>query len=201
MFGHLCIFLRTPQLGEVKRRLARDLGDEGALSAYCQLVDFLLPRVCANTTYTSELWVSGGLEHPMIQKWALHTGRPPMTQAGGDLGQKMQHTFVNRCADDRPIVLIGSDVPVVNRTYIEQAFTALQDCDLVLGPAEDGGYGLIGMRQAYAPLFSGVEWGSSKVYAQTLQRAKTLGLNVTSLATVWDVDHLVQWQRFLAMID
>lgn len=83
--------------------------------------------------------------------------------------------------------------------YIRQACAALRASDLVLGPAEDGGYVLIGCKQVHAGLFANIPWGSDKVLARTLEQAEQLELSVTLLATLWDVDRPEDWARFQRM--
>jgi glycosyltransferase A (GT-A) superfamily protein (DUF2064 family) len=83
--------------------------------------------------------------------------------------------------------------------YIRQACAALRASDLVLGPAEDGGYVLIGCKQVHAELFTNIPWGSDRVLARTLEQAEQLELSVTLLATLWDVDRPEDWARFQRM--
>jgi rSAM/selenodomain-associated transferase 1 len=87
------------------------------------------------------------------------------------------------------VVLIGTDCPALNPAYVECAFEALQEgVEVVLGPAEDGGYVLVGMRQPVPEMFSNISWGSGAVLEETVQRLQQLGLSYRLLETLWDVD-------------
>ena len=113
------------------------------------------------------------------------------------MGRKMQHGLASVIDDGASqAILIGSDCPVMNADYIRQASTALQSSDLVLGPAEDGGYVLIGCKQSHSELFANITWGSDTVLTQTLEKAEQLMLRVTLLEMLWDVDRPEDWARF-----
>ena len=104
-------------------------------------------------------------------------------------------------ADGRDGIVIGTDCPSVDAVYVARGFAALHRSDLVLGPAEDGGYGLVGISRRSAgsldAVFEGVDWGTDEVLAQTLDRAERCGLSVCLLETIWDVDSAADWARFL----
>lgn len=152
----------------------------------------------------------------------FNTVIPLRRQEGADLGQRMAHAFANHLLLDqnaarmdimdeevmdeevkgkelkdkerKPIVvLVGSDCPALDASYIEQAINALDEnndqlADVVIGPADDGGYVLIAMNKAYLSLFDNIEWGSGRVFAQTLAAAKQLGLRLTVLKSLADID-------------
>jgi glycosyltransferase A (GT-A) superfamily protein (DUF2064 family) len=100
-------------------------------------------------------------------------------------------------------VLVGTDCPDIDRRYVQQAFRALQRNDVVFGPAEDGGYGLVGICQSAMPvavtLFQDISWGSSTVLAQSLERAAEAQLSVVQLPVIWDVDEVADWRRYQRM--
>jgi glycosyltransferase A (GT-A) superfamily protein (DUF2064 family) len=96
-------------------------------------------------------------------------------------------------------VLIGSDCPVLRPADLVEAFEALGSADLVLSPAEDGGYAMIGVARIGLPVFSQVDWGSDRVLRQTLAQAASAGLRVRQLRTVWDVDTVDDWKRWQAL--
>jgi rSAM/selenodomain-associated transferase 2/rSAM/selenodomain-associated transferase 1 len=125
-------------------------------------------------------------------------------QGGGNLGRRMQRAFEAAFEDDAAAaVIVGSDIPGISDDILRQAFEALRKKDLVLGPAKDGGYYLIGVRrtlraETYGRLFDGIDWGSDSVMAQTLQIAKDLGLDLAHLESLADVDRpadLPVWQQ------
>jgi glycosyltransferase A (GT-A) superfamily protein (DUF2064 family) len=95
-------------------------------------------------------------------------------------------------------VLIGCDCPPIDSAYLREAFAALDAHDLVLGPAEDGGYGLIGVRSKVPAVFEDVAWGSDQVLARTLALCRAEGVGAAVLPEIWDVDDESGWQRFQA---
>lgn len=194
----LCIFARAPEPGRVKRRLAGALGEAGALSAYLELVEGTLARCAQAASYTSELWVSGGdLDHPRILDWLARYPLALHEQTGADLGERMWWALKRGLAAGTAAVLIGTDCPDIDRRYVEQAFEQLASHDLVLGPAEDGGYGLIGLGTRPLPeLFGDMPWGEATVLEHTLARARRLGARVALLPTIYDVDRPEDWERY-----
>ena len=149
----------------------------------------------AEEGYEVSLW--GAVAHPVLDRWAKRFGLPLCLQAVGDLGRKMQQGLASVLdGGASQALLIGSDCPVMTTEYIRQASTALQSSDLVLGPAEDGGYVLIGCKRAHSELFANITWGSDTVLAETLERAEQLMLTVTVLEMLWDVDRPEDWARF-----
>jgi hypothetical protein len=194
----LCIFARAPEPGRVKRRLAGTLGEAGALSAYLELVEGTLARCAEATSYTSQLWVSGGdLDHPQILDWLARYPLVLHSQTGADLGERMWRALEHSLAAGTAAVLIGTDCPDIDRRYVEHAFEQLETHDVVLGPAEDGGYGLIALGARPLPeLFSDMPWGEATVLEHTLARARRSGARVSLLPTIYDVDRPVDWQRY-----
>ena len=178
------------------------LGADEAAAAHEVLVlrtlDMTRDLGVAGEDYQVSLW--GAVPHPALDLWSDQFALPLHLQAAGDLGQKMLHGFASALdAGADQAVLIGSDCPAMTAEYIRQACAALRASDLVLGPAEDGGYVLIGCKQVHAELFANIPWGSDKVLARTLEQAEQLELSVTLLATLWDVDRPEDWARFQRM--
>lgn len=196
----LCIFTRAPVEGEVKRRLADRIGAAAALRAHETLVEDTLRRLGAVAGLVSELWLAGP-DGPAVQRWVNAHGVVLRRQQGEDLGARMAHALssaVSRAA----VIVVGTDCPDIDSRYVHQAVAGLRDADVVLGPAEDGGYGLIGVTADIRPrlgvLFRDVPWGSAQVLTVTLQRCHDAGLHVTLLPTIWDVDTELDWHRYLA---
>ena len=196
------VFTKAAQPGVSKTRLIPALGADEAAAAHEVLVlrtlDMTRDLGVAGDDYQVSLW--GAVPHPALDLWTDQFALPLHLQAAGDLGQKMLHGFASALdAGADQAVLIGSDCPAMTAEYIRQACAALRASDLVLGPAEDGGYVLIGCKQVYAELFADIPWGSDKVLARTLEQAEQLELSVTLLATLWDVDRPEDWARFQRM--
>jgi hypothetical protein len=120
-------------------------------------------------------------------------------QAGGVLGERLSRAFDELLAspEDRALA-IGADCPELEAEVIREAFVALEACDLVLGPANDGGYFLIGLRRAAPALFEDIPWGSDRVLEQTLERAKGAGLETALLSGLADLDTPDDLVRYLA---
>src|SRR5262249_24760372 len=120
-------------------------------------------------------------------------------QGPGDLGERLSRAFRDAFASGaRRVVVIGSDCPDVTPADIHAAWAALEAHDVVLGPAIDGGYWLIGLQALHEPLFRGVRWSTSTVLTQTLALCHQQGLRVHRLRELSDVDTEEDWRRFLA---
>lgn len=202
--ARLCIFAREPKLGAVKTRLATSLGAAGALAAYQRLVAHAVSQLRSLHTVRTELWIAGATTHPQVQDWAQALGAAVQAQPPGDLGRRMHAALYDRNQTATSAVVVGTDCPGMTPKLVNQAVAALDGgADVTLVPAEDGGYGLIGMNVARhralskSPL-ADIRWGGSAVYADTLKRCQQLDLEVVTLGSVWDVDTLSDWQRFLA---
>ena len=192
----LAIMARAPVLHQCKTRLVPELGADGALQAHIELVSATLARLSKVNNVQVSLWVTHLDE--ATRAWGAEFDLPVFLQRGNDLGAKMDDVFVSLFDSGAGrVCLVGTDCPEIDRSYVDQAFAALSLTPLVLGPALDGGYGLIGMRHPCAALFQDIQWSSPVVYAQTLQRADTANLEVTVLDTIWDVDDPADWRRYL----
>ena len=193
----LCVFVKAPEVGRVKTRLARHLGAAAACRAHEALVAHLIGGL-ADCALTKELWVAGDASLPGVAVWSQRLGCGLRVQPEGDLGVRMHAAVTACCNDGQPALIVGSDLPEIDRPYVEQAAALLAAHDLVLGPVEDGGYGLVGLKAPAPLLFSGIAWSTPNVLAETRSRARQLGLSVAELPTTWDVDGIDDWRRFLA---
>lgn len=198
----LCIFARVPALGAVKGRLAASLGAEGALRAHDMLVRDTLARLAELPGVRSELWLDGR-PNALAQDWLRRHPIPWRRQQGEDLGARMSHALRTGTEAGGVALVVGADCPTVDADYVAAAVAELSGCDVVLGPAEDGGYALIGIRPSALGmldrLFRGMVWGTDRVLADTLARAEGAALTVALLEPVWDVDEVDDWERFLAL--
>ena len=201
----LCVFTRSPELERVKTRLARQIGAVAALDAHIQLVSRTLDRVVARSEsgtvvqrsmdWEAELWISGSPDSPCVRRWVSEFSLRLHQQQGADLGQRMRHALFP-ATTSRGGVLIGTDCPDIDADYVRAAFDALKEVDVVLGPAEDGGYGLIGMYRDSPALFESIPWSTADVRSSTLAQAERAGLRVACLPMIWDVDTEADWLRF-----
>ena len=195
----LCLFVKAPVPGQVKGRLASDLGAEQACAAYEALAEHVLPALAA-TSLPKDLWVAGDIDHPKIAAWARRYGFGVLPQAEGDLGAKMLAAVAACCHAGHSALVVGSDLPALDAAYVERGAAALQRHEVVLAPAEDGGYGLIGLRAPIPELFRDIPWGTADVLTETRARIAGLNLKVAELPTLWDVDDLSGWRRFQAFL-
>lgn len=198
----MCIFARVPVVGRVKRRLATAIGDAAACRAHDLLVQDTLARLAGVPGMTSELWLDAA-PNDAAQGWLDRYPLSVRQQQGHDLGARMGHALGVGLQTAERVLLVGSDCPAVDAAYVQAAAERLQAVDVVLGPAEDGGYGLIGVRRSALgrldTLFLDVAWGTGSVLSATLARAESAALAVELLATIWDVDDVSGWQRYLAL--
>ena len=191
-----CVFVKSLSLGRVKTRLAGQIGARAALEAYATLVDRQLEAL-SDIELPIELWVDGERNNHLVQAWSRRYDLRIRQQPAGDLGRRMHEAIGSCWAAGRPGIVIGSDLPEVDTAYIDTAASLLAGHDAVLGPTEDGGYALIGLRAPLATLFTDIDWGTARVYAQTRRKMDHIGLSVAELPSTWDVDTLADWQRFL----
>lgn len=184
----LLVFARNPVAGQVKTRLIPVLGAEGAMAVYRQLLAGTLAAAHAANSDTLSLWIDQPSPNAELLASIAAYDTDWHPQSGGDLGARMRHAFESSLADHRHVVLIGSDCPEFSAKYLQQAFDALQQCDLVIGPASDGGYVLIGMHTLHAALFESIPWSTDRVLAITRQRLARLGLSCHELPALRDID-------------
>ena len=210
----LVVLARWPAAGRCKRRLAADLGSSQRAAALQGLLTqhTLRAAALASQACGAELVLAAdGLGPRGLRRWGqrLMQAEPGIRlllrpQGGGGLGCRMQRQLRQGFARGREqLVLIGSDLPGLEARDLEQAFQALERQPLVLGPATDGGYWLIGLnragfRRAGAGLMAGIAWGSDQVLTQTLRRAEALQLPPALLREQSDLDRrtaLEPWLR------
>jgi uncharacterized protein len=192
----LIVFLKVPRPGQVKTRLAATLGEAEACAAYRRLVVTLLRQLAALENV--ELCFAPNDAGSEIVGWAQPTWRLT-AQGSGDLGSRLNQAF-RRAFDEgtQRVVVIGSDCPEVSVSDIQEAWTALSSHDVVLGPATDGGYWLIGLRTHCPELFADVPWSTNGVLRVTLERSRAAGLRTHLLRELTDVDTEADWRRFLS---
>lgn len=195
---HLCVFVKAPVPGQVKGRLASALGTDAACAAYEALAESVLSAL-SPSTLSKDLWVAGDPAHPKIAAWAERYGLGIRSQPEGDLGARMLAAMQACHGAGRPGLVVGSDLPPLDAAYVRQAAAALERHEVVLGPAEDGGYGLIGLQAPVPELFADLPWGTSEVAAETRVRIARLNLSLAELPPLWDVDDIHGWRRFQAL--
>ncbi len=189
----LIIFVKNPELGQVKTRLAKSIGSQRAMEVYIQLLEHTrwvtdqLSEVTrfvyyADTVSTRDVW-----NDTVYEKRLQH---------GKTLGERMQGAFAD-CFEEGAdkVVIIGSDCLEIQLEHLQAAIGYLDTADVVIGPATDGGYYLLGMNALYRELLKGIRWSTSAVFQQTRQKLERLGLSYHLLEMLSDVDELDSYER------
>lgn len=186
----IAVMAKAPEAGQVKTRLVPPLSHEEAAELYrCLLLDKLLQvgqlegvdRYLAYTPY----------EAALMMRELAPSSFSLISQEGSDLGDRLHRLSAILLERDHPgVIIIDSDTPTLPTTYLRESIDRLRDgpTDLVLGPADDGGYYLIGMKRPCRALFEGIQWSGPSVLAMTLQRASAERLQVATLPSWFDVD-------------
>lgn len=187
---HLLIFAREPVLGRVKTRLAAGIGAEAALAVYRELLALTAAAV-AEAQLPATVWLAEApADADPAQPRPEWAGLPWRVQPPADsLGTRMAQAFEAAFgAGAGRVVIIGTDCPGLSAALLRQAFEHLLSHDLVVGPADDGGYYLLGMNKLEPALFLNKDWSTATVLPDTLADAARLGLRVAQLPTLHDVD-------------
>ena len=186
----LLIFTRNPELGKVKTRLAKTIGDAKALAVYNDLLLHTMQKTqqldCDkfvfydSTIVEEDIWPTANYQKKL--------------QASGDLGQRMQQAFEDLFElGYQNCIIIGSDLFDMKTIIIEDAFEKMLTNDVVIGPAEDGGYYLLGLKKSTALIFENKKWGTETVFQETLKDLK--GQQVGLLQTLNDIDTFEDLQQ------
>jgi rSAM/selenodomain-associated transferase 1 len=187
---HLIIFTRYPEPGKTKTRLIPVLGDIGAANLQKQMTEQTILQVKELQKLTKlsvEIRFTGGNLEKM-RNW-LGNDLLYQFQGEGDLGQRMERSLVNAFNQTaKQVIIIGTDCPDLNSQILLTAFEKLQVFNLVLGPAMDGGYYLIGLQKPAAELFTNIHWGTAEVFAKTVEIAEKLNLSIGYLSSLADID-------------
>ncbi len=179
----LIIFTRNPELGKVKTRLAKSIGDENALTIYKTLLD-RTEKTTRNLTCDKAVYYSVKIRENDIWDTSIYQKQQ---QDGNDLGMRMFNAFQEAFYNNYDKVsIIGSDLFDLNPNHINDAFKALDNRDVVIGPAHDGGYYLLGMKSLYSEVFKNKDWGTSTVFKDTIQDLKDESIHL--LETLNDID-------------
>lgn len=184
----LIIFTRYPEPGKTKTRLIPTLGPEGAAILHRQMTEHTLSqaRAVQMSALSVEVCFTGG-DRCLMESW-LGTDLSYQHQSQGDLGARMTKAFELAFQVNARVVTIGTDCPGLNAQLLAKVFQELHHHDLVLGPAMDGGYYLIGLRRFIPELFKGINWGTAEVFQQTIDIAEQLNLSIACLTPLEDID-------------
>jgi rSAM/selenodomain-associated transferase 1 len=194
----VAIFAKAPVAGLAKTRLIPLLGAAGAARAQRGFALQTLGTVRTAGTGNVTLWCAPDTTHRFFRALAQRHGISTKAQPGGDLGHRMATAMSNHFARSphTPLLIVGTDCPALTPAHLQQAADALQTVDVVLIPAEDGGYVLMGLRKPVPEVFAHVAWSTPQVLTQTRERLRAAGVSSRELATLWDVDEPADWLRW-----
>lgn len=190
---HLIIFVKNKIAGKVKTRLAAGIGPEKAMEVYEQLLDHTHKATrcltCDKIVYFSEkiendsIWGDGNFQLSQ--------------QSGAELGQRMFNAFNTQFAQGaEKVIIVGSDTFEISEDILKAAFRALDKKDVVIGPARDGGYYLLGMKELQPELFHNKPWSTESVCSQTIEDLKRLNLSYSLLPVLNDIDYKEDWLAY-----
>lgn len=187
----ILVFVKNILLGKVKTRLAKTKGDVYAFHVYKKLVDYTQKVTEQMTDCDLQIYFS---DIVIQNKWEKHQ---KLVQQGNDLGERMVNAFQSAFEKKyESVVIIGSDCPEISPEILTEAFEQLKNHDVVIGPAEDNGYYLLGMKKLHAELFQNINWSTSEVFPQTKKIATDLNLSVAILKVLSDIDTEEDLKKF-----
>lgn len=189
--SRLVIFVKNLHQGKVKTRLAKESNEVFALEVYKTLLKYTRD-ITFGLEIEKEVWYSTSIESDDIWEEGVFKKR---VQKGGNIGERMQHAFEQGFQNGEidKMILIGSDCAELSKEIIEEALSKLDTANVILGPAEDGGYYLIGMNSYFPNVFQNIDWSTGQVLKQTIDRIEEGEASHELLSTLKDVDVLDDW--------
>jgi rSAM/selenodomain-associated transferase 1 len=196
--GRILIFAKAPVSGEVKTRLAGGIGQEQAAQIHGAMVEHTVAMAVRAQLAPVQLHGLWNDEHSYFVSLQERFGVELIPQAGADLGERMEHALTTALQSADFALLIGTDCPLLDADYLGQGLARLQaGTGVVLGPVEDGGYVLIGLRTMEPVLFHGLNWGGDDVFEETCRRCEEAGIHWEKLPRLYDIDTEVDLRRLL----
>jgi rSAM/selenodomain-associated transferase 1 len=193
--GCICVFAKLPRPGSVKTRLAALVGNEAAAALAAAFLQDTWSSV-SSLSWAKAVIASTAPSTPLVSPRASDI----WVQGDGDLGERLER-ILQRALEGSPFAIaLGADSPGLPPEYLQQAGDALRGADAVLGPCEDGGFYLLGLRRCPSGLLAGISWSQADTFAQTQSKLKIAGLSVNVLPTWFDVDRPEDLLRLKAMI-
>jgi rSAM/selenodomain-associated transferase 1 len=194
--GRIVLFARTPQVGRVKTRLAAGIGPEAAFDLYCALLEDSVRKATQAGVADVSLYVYPAVDSTFCRDLSDRYLLKVCQQHGRNLGERMTNAIGEQLREAEFVVLAGSDCPLIDKAYLEQAADRLAGgTSLLFGPADDGGYVMVGMSRLRKGVFENVAWGTAAVMAQTRNQCRLLGLKFEELPPLFDIDTLSDWER------
>lgn len=193
----ILVFCKAPIIGQVKTRLMPSMSAEEATAAHIVLTKHVLSWLSTSKICAIHLWCSPDTEHIFFQQCADDYDVSLFTQSEGDLGAKMDQAIQASLKKYKRVLLLGCDSPSLSEPDLEQALSNLSaGRDVVLAPAEDGGYVMIGCQFPQTALFTDMPWGTEQVFQLTVDRLNRTGQTFSTTPLQWDVDRFEDWQRY-----
>ncbi|MDX1734055.1 MAG: TIGR04282 family arsenosugar biosynthesis glycosyltransferase [Halioglobus sp.] len=190
-------FAREPVPGRVKTRMLEALSAQRACDLHCELVLWTCRQLLLAGAGEVELCVAGDGGHALFAQCRDLGAARVTRQRGADLGQRMAHALAAALQRSERVILVGSDCPAISPAYLHRAVRALDDGEVVIGPATDGGFVLLGARSLPGGIFEGVQWGTAQVYAATVANLRRSATAFVALPPLPDIDRpedLVHWE-------
>ncbi|HFD32565.1 MAG TPA: glycosyltransferase [Gammaproteobacteria bacterium] len=184
----ILIFTKLPLPGKCKSRLIEVLGKNGAANLQAKLVKKIIMDLSGFNLCPFEIWQSEPGDYFSQWLYKRNIKIPVHFQQGKDLGMRMVNAIEQTLREVSNVIIIGSDCLLYSYDYLATAITRLQNNDVVIGPATDGGYVLIGMQQVFPMLFDGIHWGTDSVFEQTVAKLQAEKHRYHCLETLWDID-------------
>jgi hypothetical protein len=188
------IFAKAPVPGEVKTRMIPAFGAENAALLHTALVERVL-ETATRTGIDVELCCAPDTTHAFFEDCAEDFDIALTEQGDGDLGERMLRALDDALREYDRVILIGADCPAFSTKHLKAALDAMDQADMVLTPADDGGYVLVGARRTDPKMFDGIVWGSNEVLAQQRRNLTACGLIWQEMETLWDVDRPEDLER------
>ncbi len=197
----ILVFAKAPVEGKVNTRLIPDIGVRAATQLQHDLIHHRLAMLAEAQLCDVRLMCAPDQQHESFLQCKKQYPITLSDQTGSDLGERMFNGVVTALQQYKFCIVVGTDAPALDEVMIKQVIEALHDnSDVVIVPAEDGGYVLIAMRQACKFLFEDICWGSSEVMQQTRSKLDENNISFKELAVCWDVDRLEDYQRYLKTV-
>lgn len=202
MSNAIIVFAKAPRPGQVKTRLHTLLSPNQAAALHARLTHDLIAKLAEHVFAPTYLYCHPDPRHRFFQALKKRYGSILRQQQGGNLGARMNQAFTEVLGKGfHGVVLLGCDCPTLEPANINKALMALANGkDVVLAPAEDGGYVLIGLKRPCPGLFSNIPWGSDHVLAETRRRIQAMGLQCHELPLQWDLDRPHDWLRWRQLL-
>ncbi len=185
------IFAKAAIAGAVKTRLARQVGNAAALVIHQRLCRHVMTQCLAAGADEVELWAALDPQDPFLRSFGL----PVHEQQGRELGTRLDFAMRHGLTRHARVVIVGADVYSLTPDYLQQGLQALQTSEVVIGPAQDGGYVLVGAQRSLPVIFHNIPWGTADVMGATLDQLLSNMISFELLPERWDIDTLDDIRR------